>query len=220
LRLPSNDARNLLDKRSQGYELHRDKVEAYLMTRGIPIEAAEQFRLGWVDEHPMDYLIGRLSIPYMTMTGLLGIKYRCLKDHDCKATSCPKYLYDDGESPRLYNAGATLAQSQVIFICEGELDAIAVQSMTGFPACAVPGADMWAKHRYWARCFTPFRTVIVPADGDKAGASLGKAIAADVAQARVAHMPAGTDANDMLRDHGVEAFLDRCDVPIEWMTVD
>jgi DNA primase len=175
LRLPSSDARNLLDKRSRQYEANRPAVVDYLTTRGIPETAADDFRLGVVDEHPMPYLVGRLSIPYVTMTGILGIKYRCLRDHDCKAESCPKYLYDDGEEPRLYNAGATLRSSPLLFITEGEIDAIAVQTLTGYPACAVPGADMWArKHRYWARCFTAFPLVVFTADGDKAGKQFAK----------------------------------------------
>jgi DNA primase len=213
LRLPSSDARQLLDKRSRQYEANRTQAVAYLTTRGIPGEAAvDKFRLGVVDEHPMDYLVGRLSIPYITPSGILGIKYRCTRDHDCKTESCPKYLYDDGEEPRLYNAGATLRSASLIFITEGELDAIAVQSLTGYPACAVPGADMWTRHRYWARCFSPFALVIVPADGDKAGKALAKAIAADLPQARTAHMPTGLDANDVLRAEGPSGFLKRCDL--------
>lgn len=212
MRLPSNEQRNLLDKRSQQYEKNREKAAAYLTGRGIPAEAADTFRLGVVDDHPQEYLIGRLSIPYMTMTGILGIKYRCLRDHDCKESKCPKYLYDDGEAPRLYNAGATLKSSPLIFVTEGELDAIAVQSMTDYPAVAVPGADMWAKHRYWARCLTPFPLVIVPADGDTAGRALAKVIMQDVPQARTAHMPSGLDANDVLRTEGVQGFLSRCDL--------
>lgn len=183
-----------------------------MTTRGIPTEAIEVFRLGVVDDHPMDYLVGRLSIPYLTKTGILGIKYRCMRDHDCKTDGCPKYLYDDGEEPRLYNASATLASSPLIFITEGELDAIAVQSLTGYPACAVPGADMWARHHYWARCFTAFPLVVLPADGDKAGKALAKVVAGDLPQLRIAHMPTDKDANDVLRDEGVEAFMNRCDL--------
>jgi hypothetical protein len=188
----------------------------YLETRGYTAdqaaEAVAKFRLGVVDDHPQEYLIGRLSIPYMTTTGILGIKYRCLRDHDCKAEGCPKYLYDDGEEPRLYNAGAVLKSNPLLFVTEGELDTIAIQTWTGLPACAVPGAQQWAKHRYWARCFTPFPLVILPADGDKAGKDMAKAIAADVPQLRIVHMPTGMDVNDVLRTEGAEAFLLRCDL--------
>jgi DNA primase len=212
LRLPSSDARTLLDKRSRQYEANRPAVVDYLTTRGIPDEAADTFRLGVVDEHPMPYLVGRLSIPYLTMTGILGIKYRCLRDHDCKTESCPKYLYDDGEEPRLYNAGATLKSSPLLFITEGEIDTIAVQSLTGYPAVAVPGADMWARNRFWARCFTAFPLVVLPADGDKAGKQVAKTISADLPQLRIVHMPEGMDANDVLRTEGAEAFMNRCDL--------
>jgi hypothetical protein len=92
-----------------------------------------------------------------------------------------------------------------------------VATLTGYPSCAVPGADMWAKNRYWARCLAPFPLVVVPADGDKAGKALAKIIAADVPQARIAHMPAERDANDVLRDEGVAGFLTRCDFPDDWI---
>lgn len=190
------------------------------MTRGftepLAISAVHNFRLGVVDDHPQEYLIGRLSIPYLTMSGMLGIKYRCMRNHDCKTTGCPKYLYDDGEEPRLYNAGATLTTAPFIFVTEGELDCIAVQTFTGFPAVAVPGADMWAKHRYWARTLNPFPLVIVPADGDKAGKALAKLIAQDVPQARVVHMPTDMDANEVLSTEGAEGFLTRCDLD-DWI---
>jgi DNA primase len=212
LRLPSNDARALLDKRSQQYEANGSKAATYLASRGIPTEAVETFRLGVVDEHPLDYMVGRLSIPYSTFSGILGIKYRCMRDHDCKTESCPKYLYDDGEEPRLYNASATLNPSPLVFITEGELDAIAVQSLTGYPACAVPGADMWARNRYWARCFSAFPLVVIPADGDKAGKALAKIVAADLPQLRIAHMPLNEDANSVLAARGVEGFMKLCDL--------
>jgi hypothetical protein len=107
----------------KAYESNAPKAAAYLMTRGFSephaVDAVDRFRLGVVDDHPMEYLIGRLSIPYQTMTGILGIKYRCLRDHDCKKDSCPKYLYDDGEEPRLFNASATLRSSNLIFRLRG-----------------------------------------------------------------------------------------------------
>jgi hypothetical protein len=216
LRLPSKEQRELLDKRSQQYEVNAEKATAYLMTRGYSdtqaADAVERFRLGVVDTHPQEYLIGRLSIPYMTSNGMLGIKYRCLRDHDCKTEHCPKYLYDDGEEPRLYNAGATLTNAPLVFITEGELDTIAVSTWTGFPAVAVPGADMWARNRYWGRCFAPFPLVVLPADGDKAGKALAKVIQQDVPQLRVVHMPDGRDANEILAAEGAAGFLNRCDL--------
>lgn len=216
MRLPSNEQRNLLDKRSLLYEQNAAQAADYLTTRGFSREqahaAVERFRLGVVTDHPQEYLIGRLSIPYQTVSGILGIKYRCLRNHDCKAEKCPKYLYDDGEEPRLFNAGATLRSSPLLFVTEGELDSIAVQTFTGLPAVGVPGADMWARNRYWARCFSAFGLVVLPADGDKAGRDLAKAIARDVAQLRVVHMPTELDATNVLAREGAAGFLSRCDL--------
>lgn len=181
-------------------------------SRGIPAEAAAKFRLGVVDEHPQQFMVGRLSIPYLTPAGILGIKYRCMATHDCKAQSCPKYLYDDGEELRLFNAQATLRSSPLIFITEGEFDAIAIQTLTGYPACAVPGVRAWERNRFWARCFTPFSLVVLPADGDRAGQQFAKELARDLPQLRVAHMPNEQDANDVLRVEGVQGFMKRCDL--------
>lgn len=194
------------------YHANLSQAADYLTTRGFTPDGVRPFRLGVVDEHAQAFMVGRLSIPYLSPSGVLGIKYRCLQSHDCKEAGDPKYLYDDGEEPRLFNAGATLRSAPLIFICEGELDAIAVQSLTGLPAVAVPGAQMWDKHRYWARCFAPFPLVVIPADGDNAGKQLAKAIGRDLPQLRVVHMPNGADANDVLRTEGVDGFLKRCDL--------
>lgn len=207
--------RKSLDQRSRRYEKNADLAADYLKARGfgdLATDAVAEFRLGVVDEHPLGYLVGRLSIPYVTASGIIGLKYRCMADHDCKTEKCAKYLYDDGEEPRLYNASATLRTAPLIFLTEGELDAVAVATFTGFPACAIPGAQMWAQHRYWARCLSPFRLVILPADGDAAGKTLAKAVGTDVPQLRVVHMPEGRDASDVLASEGSDGFLRRCEL--------
>jgi DNA primase len=71
---------------------------------------------------------------------------------------------------------------------------------------------MWARNRFWARCFTAFPLVVLPADGDKAGKQVAKTISADLPQLRIVHMPEGMDANDVLRTEGAEAFMNRCDL--------
>lgn len=182
------------------------------ISRGLPTEAIERFRLGVVDEHPISAMIGRLCIPYITASGIVSVKFRCARPHDCKEAGHPKYLHNEGSEPTLFNSSATLRSAPVIFITEGEIDAIAVQSLAGLPAVAVPGAQMWDKHKYWARCFTAFPLVVIPADGDSAGKQLAKAIGRDLAQLRVVHMPNGADANDVLRTEGVAGFMKRCDL--------
>src|SRR5690348_13900309 len=82
----------------------------------------------------------------------------------------------------------------------------------GIPGDSSAGSRNVGRHRYWARCFTPFPLVVIPADGDKAGKALAKAVAADLPQLRIAHMPTGRDANDVLQSEGVEGFMRRCDL--------
>lgn len=212
MRLPSSDARSLLDTRSREYEANREQVLAYLTTRGIPDVAAERYRLGIVEGHPDEWLNGRLSIPYLTPSGVLQLKYRCLRGHDCKAAGCPKFLYDGGNQLFLYNGHAALEASPLIFVTEGEPDTWAIETLTGYPSVAIPGASAWVKNRYWARVFTAHRRVILPADGDRAGKELADAMSADLPQLQVARMPNELDANDVLRTEGVEAFLSRCSI--------
>src|SRR4051812_5430637 len=79
--------------------------------RGIGLDAARQYRLGSVSEaepgHEKTW--GRLSIPYITPSGIVAIKFRCVRDHDCKESDHPKYLAPKGQKPRLYNVAAFTA---------------------------------------------------------------------------------------------------------------
>lgn len=180
---------------------------------------AQEWKLGEVvDPEPgHEHLVGRLSIPYATTSGVVDIKFRCVKHADCKARNCVKYLGLDGTAqdeqglPRawLFNAKSVLDAADMVVITEGELDAIAVEVIADIPAVGVPGSTIWPKCKHWVRVFDGLK-VLVLADGDKAGVIAAKAIASSLPEAQVIRMPDGHDANSYLVEHGAEAFYERC----------
>ena len=221
LRLPSTAQRASLEERLRRYSANdRTSLLAYSASRGLAVDVADTYGWGIVPwSEPREEIRGRLAIPYLTPAGPLGFKFRCIDplhgDHKNEESGrCPKYIGDPGFHPPLYNSGSLLEDSTIAFICEGEIDAVTVHSATGFPAVGVPGVSQW-KHtdnQFWPRCFSTFERVIVPADGDKPGHELAKTIAKDIDTTSVVYLPAGTDCNEYIRDHGVEAFLKLCDL--------
>jgi DNA primase len=185
-----------------------------LTARGLDAAAADRFRLGYVepsDDDPRRYW-QRMAIPYLTPTGIVQIRYRCLLDHHAKgqdAGGCPKFLGDAGQEVTLYNAHATLDGGQVLFLAEGEPDVWAITTLAGYPAVGIPGSKAWEKHPYWARCFVNFPRLILPADGDDAGTHLATAVAKSLPEVQVVQLPEGEDANSLLARDRAE-FLRRC----------
>lgn len=208
---PSSERRRSLEEAVQRFERSQTKLLPSLAGRGLAAVAAERFRLGYVEPNDLDAkrYWHRLAIPYLTPTGVVQIRYRCLSDHNHNDENCPKYLGDTGAEVTLYNAQAVLESPRVLFITEGEMDAVAITTLAGHAAVGIPGAQAWGKHRFWARCFVGFERLILAADGDDAGEQLARAITKDLPEVSVVRLPDGDDANSVLaRD--VDEFLDRC----------
>lgn len=181
----------------------------YLAGRGIG-HAAKRYRLGFVAD-PMpghEAMKGRLSIPYLTASGVVDIKFRCVEHADCKAAHCPKYLGVEGGGGWLYNARAVLAAQEHVVITEGEFDAMAVSALAGIPAVGYPGTSTWQKSKHWPRVFAGLDVVVV-ADGDKPGLDAAKLVAKSIEGARVVAMPDGEDANSFLVQRGPDEFRER-----------
>lgn len=152
-----------------------------------------------------------MAIPYLSPAGPTQIRYRCLAAHDCKAAGCPKYLSQSGAVTTLFNAHATLHARGPVFLCEGELDAVAVETLLGRPAVGLPGVQAWARHRHFPRVFVGL-DLILPIDGDDAGRALATAVARDLPEVRVVQLPDGEDANSVLaRDPS--GFARLCGLP-------
>jgi DNA primase len=188
-------------------EANLDVAARYLATRGITKEAAVKHRLGvFSDPTPeFEQFKGKLCIPYLTATGPLTVKARCMQDHNCKEHGHPKYMCETDIPPLLYNAPDLLVDADVLYVCEGELDAVVVSGVLGLPCVAFPGAANWRPH--FNKAVSPdWEQIYVIADGDDPG----RAAARDVAKhlrARVIKMPDGDDVSSFYMKNGREATL-------------
>ena len=148
-----------------------DQGREYLEARGL-LPASETLRFGVVRSPRPEHtrMRDRLAIPFIGPKGnIYDIRFRCIQSHDCKEEGCPKYLGVDGVETRLYNAQALVADTDYIFVTEGELDA-ATLTVCGWPAIGLPGANSWKKH--YPRMLAGFSRVVLVADGDDAGSKL------------------------------------------------
>ena len=133
----SVDARRSLEEATQTYHAQVGTVAEYLQGRGIQQEAAFTHRLGFVAV-PMighEQYVGRLAIPYITPTGVVDLRFRAISPDDS-----PKYMSRSGAEQHIYNVPAFQIDSDVIAICEGEMDTIITHSMCGIPAVGMPGS--------------------------------------------------------------------------------
>lgn len=181
----------------------------YLENRGIPLSVALKARLGVVSD-PIpghENYKGRLCIPYLTQSGVVGLKFR-----DLKNTSRVKYLMPDGQRPRLYNVNDLHVFSRYIVICEGELDALVMSQVVGMPAVGVAGTSMWYPHM--AKLFEDYERVYLVIDNDGTtdedgeptkGQGLARKIGKDVKGSVNIAPPEGHDINSWYLSEGAEA---------------
>lgn len=217
LQLPSPEQKLFFEQAAAQYQrdLAADRpTQEYLRGRGIGPEIAQQFRLG-VLRNPLlghEAFKDRLSIPYITPAGVVTFTFRCLRDHVCKETVvghkpdgkpkyCPKYRAPFGLERTLYNVGDFKKDTDTIYICEGEMDALTL-SVCGFAAIAIPGVSQWKDH--FTRCFADYAQVFVVADGDEAGYRLGAFLSTEI-KARAVRPPKGEDCNSIYVRGGKDA---------------
>lgn len=146
-----------------------------------------------------------LCIPFLTPSGVVALKFRRIA-----GDANPKYL-SDGDS-RLYNVGALHRSSDMIAICEGELDTIILDGVVGIPAIGVPGVSSWKKH--YPRVLEGYERVLIFADndvkesGDNPGMDMAKRICREVPQAVTVSLPKGGDVNSAYLSEGADFLRD------------
>lgn len=161
------------------------------------------FRLGVVLEPLVgdeDYA-GRLTVPFLTPGGVVDLRYRSLGDQT------PKYLSRPNAQTRLFNVPALLTDSDVIVVCEGELDTMVMHALVGVPAVGVPGANNWREH--YRLLLEDFERVLVMCDGDQAGRDFGRKVAGEVDGAATVQLPDGLDVNDVYLAEGPDGLRKR-----------
>ena len=203
----SSVRRAQLTKQAEDFRRNLHVAKSYLEDRGISMDAAQMFGLGYATDGPHT---GRLAVPYWTPAGVVDIKMRCTSAHDCKAADCPKYLpIQPALGQHLYNAQVLIHAAEIAVVTEGELDAVCVQAYCGLPAVAYPGTESWNAHRQWRMCCEGVSEVVVVADGDGVGHKAAAKVAESIGMsARVVDMPEHMDGNSFIQQRGANAFLE------------
>ena len=202
----SKSQKELLEKATESYAQNLQEIVPYLASRGITEQTATMFRLGFVREPEMGHepYVGKLAIPYLTPTGVIDIRFRSLN-----SDGGPKYMSRPGATTHIFNINALGDDSDVLAICEGELDTV-VATQAGFSAVGLPGANNWKS--FYNRVLADWSKVILLCDGDNAGREMAKHLSRELDNVFPVFMPEGQDVNDVYLAEGAEGLRKRAGV--------
>ncbi|MGW1739996.1 toprim domain-containing protein [Nocardia sp. NPDC001965] len=182
-------------------------------SRGLPPAEVVRFGLGFVED-PLpghELFRGWLAIPYLrppptggTPRSAVSIRFRCIQDHEHRGHG--KYLFENGDTPRMYNTPSLLVPSAFVGITEGELDAVTAE-LCGIPTVGIPGTKNW-KPAY-REAFLGYREVFVFADGDEPGLGFATEVVGSLSNAKLIPMPSGLDVNSFVQQEGREALREK-----------
>lgn len=227
---PSESHKSWLTGLAQQYhEALTDEVRSWLADRALGPDVVRGALLGLVaDPDPAhEQYRGRLAIPFLTPTGVVSMRFRCLQTfdslpedaeilggvvrtkfpervvlHECEGHG--KYEGVAGDTTHLYNVQALHDATTEIGVTEGELDALAA-TYAGLPSVGCPGASAWKPFYY--RLFDDFERVYVLGDGDTAGRKWASGLATNIPGAISRVQPPGHDVTSYLVEFGAEKFL-------------
>ena len=196
----SNSQRELLEKATHKYAGNISLAQDYLASRGIPLEVARLAQLGVVvePEPGQEAFVGRLSIPYITKSGVVDLRFRALNP-----AVEPKYMGMTGAETKLYNVLDVERAGDYIGVCEGEIDTLTLSGLVGIPCVGVPGANSWKKH--YTRLLADFERVFIFADGDQPGKEFASSLAREL-PVTIIQLPDGQDVNSMFVQDGSDYF--------------
>jgi DNA primase len=164
------------------------------------------FRLGFVKnpEAGHEPYLGKLAIPYLTPSGVIDIRFRSLS-----GDNGPKYLSRPGATTHIFNVAALNTDSDVLVICEGEIDTM-IATQVGFAAVGLPGANNWKP--FYSRVLADWEKIMLFCDGDNAGKEMAKTIARELDNVFPIFMPENCDVNDVYLAEGAEGLHKRAGV--------
>lgn len=202
--VPSESTRTSLEKKQKEYatQLPGTPGERWLQKRGLTIETAQFFGLGYVDTAMRgdNIHMGRLVIPYFTRSGVVALRSSSIEDSSGNRPE-PKYMpWTHGDVNRPYNTNALSGSHEEVYICEGEGDTWIAHQM-GLYAVGIPGVKNWKSE---FRPLFRYRKVTVLADNDDEGQGyeFGKHVSQQVGGATIILMPRGDDLTSFYVESG------------------
>jgi DNA primase len=195
--------KELLGQAVKKYAANIYQAEDYLRNRGISIEVARLARLGVVVEPEIGHemFTGRLTIPYITKTGIADLRFRSLNP-----AVEPKYMGMTGAETKMYNVLDIERAGDWIAVCEGELDTLTLSACVSIPCVGVPGANSWKKH--YTRLLADFERVFVFADGDQPGKEFANSLAREL-PVTIVQLPDGEDVNSVYTKYGSDFIREK-----------
>jgi DNA primase len=206
----SAEQKQLLTETAARYHETIDvETVSYLRSRGISKEVAVTFLLGTVNNPAPghEHAAGCLSIPYITPTGVVGIKFRKIDGGQ------PKYIWPTGQKIGMFNVKDLILDTDTMCICEGEIDTMVLSGLCGIPAVGVAGVTQWKEH--FPIMFEGYKRIFVFADNDvkedgrNPGMELAKRIKEDLNNAIVINLPENKDVNDVYLREGADWFKEK-----------
>lgn len=198
--------KELLGLASDKYAANISMAYDYLKNRGITQEAARLARFGVVAEPEVGHeaFTGRLSIPYITKTGVVDLRFRSLNP-----AVEPKYMSMTGAETKMYNVLDIDRAGDWIGVCEGELDTITLSTCVGIPCVGVPGANSWKKH--YTRLLADFERVFIFADGDQPGTEFARSLAREL-PVTIVQFSDGEDVNSAYVKYGADYIREKAKI--------
>lgn len=201
----SSERKRFLEKYTLQYMEHVGEQAEYLAARGIDPELAKSAGLGVVTNPPPQHEMfeGSISIPYLTDFGPVNMRFRCMKDHQCKEFGHGKYSMMKGWHGNLYSVQQIAEAEDWIAVTEGEFDALILQKV-GIPAIGIPGSTMWKEH--WPNVFEDFSLVYLFTDGDMAGDKMWERWSHEIGNCVRVKMPPKHDVSSYYTEYGKDAL--------------
>lgn len=183
------------------------QIHQWLISRNITPEVINKSKLFWNGTH--------IEIPIFDITGkLLYKKYRIDPFSDIQL---PKYKYDKGGISALYNVHTIAGlQHQTIFITEGELDSLVLNSFGFYAVSSTSGSATFKPE--WAEILQGNKVYIVY-DRDEAGLRGALKVNKMIDWAKIILLPKdtqGKDVTDYFKTHNVKDFIKLVDKAETW----
>ena len=179
-----------------------EQAAGYLASRGISIETAKRYHLGYDPAaDPANDPAGQGSSYYPTPRLIIPFSKSSYLGRATSADAERQKAYPKGSSIDIFNAAA-LYKEGVVFIAEGALDALSIIEV-GYPAAALNGAGNTDKLLETFKKHPPKARIILTGDRDNAGAGAIMKLEDGLNELKIPYLTANTagkykDSNEFL----------------------